>query len=158
MAADGKIALLKELQQYAEEKDPNFAIVSELICDVFLQYLDFTHGYETQNTSYYEFPEWLQVRSEIYRYTFPTHRMTCRFCENENEFNLAFVNGLLFEHHLEGPSGGGVLSSTVSELEAHVYAPVSYTHLLEISFFSSKKFSIACWTIHKKRTVKKSTS
>ena len=136
MAADGKIELLRILQDYAEKKDPGFAIVSELICDVFLQHLDFTHGFETQNSSFYNFPGWLRANSAIYRYTFPTHRPTCRFCESKNEFSEAFVNGLLFEHNV---SFSVKEETKAEEIEQYLYS-LERLWQNHAGFFNSSRF------------------
>jgi hypothetical protein len=96
MAFHGKIQMLENLQQYAAAKNPGFAIMGELICDVFLQKLDITHGWETQDGP--DTPPYMHVCSEIYRYTFPSHRPSCRMARTQAGYNTAFVNGMALEH------------------------------------------------------------
>ena len=99
MAFHGKIAMLDELQRYAAEKDGGFAIIGELICDAFLQSLDITHGYATQDGETNPKINGIHVLSDIYRYTFPRHRPSCRMCASRDDYSKAFVNGLVIEHY-----------------------------------------------------------
>jgi hypothetical protein len=96
MAFHGKIQMLENLQRYTHEKDPAFAIIGELICDAFLQKLDITHGWETQDGP--DTPPYMHVRSEIYRYVFPDHRPSCRMAGTVDAYSNAFVNGMALEH------------------------------------------------------------
>ena len=104
MAFHGKIHLLEELHRYAEEKDPNFVIMGELTCDAFLQKLDISHGYSTQDGVPGGAPAGTHIVSDVYRYTFPQHRPSCRLCVCRDDYNRAFVNGLVLEHFRNRPS------------------------------------------------------
>jgi len=119
MAAAGKIGLLKELQGYAAAKDPDFAVIGELVCDVFLQHLDFCHGIGTHEAVDAPNPPGMRHDPSIYQYTFPTHRSTCRNCQTKNHYNTTFVFGLMFDHSSWGwrnfPERG-------EAIEGHLYA------------------------------------
>ncbi|MDR1598308.1 MAG: DUF6259 domain-containing protein [Oscillospiraceae bacterium] len=106
MAFHGKIQMLENLQQYAREKDPDFAIIGELICDAFLQKLDITHGWETQDGP--DTPPYMHARSEIYRYVFPDHRPSCRMAGSVNGYSNAFVNGMVLEQAHRRPGAEAV--------------------------------------------------
>ena len=106
MAFNGKIAALRELRGYAAGKRPDFAVVGELICDVFLQELDITHGWATQESAFGEAPPaGVRVTPEIYRYVLPRHRPSSRMCASRNDYGRAFVNGLVLEHYIGKDAG-----------------------------------------------------
>ena len=98
MAFHGKIYLLDVLQKYAASIDPNFAIVGELTCDAFLHKLDFIHGWATQDSGVTDLPKGSHLMPNIYRYTYPHHRPSSRLCASRDDYNMAFVNGLVLEH------------------------------------------------------------
>jgi len=102
MAFHGKIEMLRGLHSYAAGKDGGFAIIGELICDAFLQDLDITHGYATQDGETNPKVDGIHVLSDIYRYTFPRHRPSCRMCVTKDDYSKAFVNGLVIEHYRRG--------------------------------------------------------
>jgi len=94
LAFDGKVRLLKRLQDYAARRDPEFVIMGELACDAFLADLDLSHGYSTHPT-----PGQTQLRffPELYKYTFPAHRITSRGAATIPALNYVFAAGLLME-------------------------------------------------------------
>jgi hypothetical protein len=94
MAFDGKVELLKRLQDYAASRDPEFVIMSELACDAYLSCVDLSHGYATHpepgNASLRNYPE-------LYKYTFPQHRITSRGANTIFALNYVFAAGLMLE-------------------------------------------------------------
>ncbi|MBN2085760.1 MAG: hypothetical protein JW748_11110 [Anaerolineales bacterium] len=94
MAFDGKVRLLKRLQEYAARRDPEFIIMGELACDAFLSELDLSHGYSTHPA-----PDQTRLRffPELYTYTFPAHRITSRGAATIPALNYVFAAGLLLE-------------------------------------------------------------
>lgn len=102
MAFDGKVQLLKRLQDYAAARDPEFVIMSELACDAYLACVDLSHGYATHPT-----PDQTSLRNypELYKYTFPEHRITSRGAASITEINYVFAAGLMMEsfRRLESP-------------------------------------------------------
>ncbi len=94
LAFDGKVRLLKRLQEYAASRDPEFVIMSELACDAFLSCVDLSHGYATHPTSD---RTCLRNFPELYKYTFPEHRITSRGAENFSALNYVFAAGFLLE-------------------------------------------------------------
>jgi hypothetical protein len=98
LAFDGKVRLLARLQEYAARRDPEFILMGELACDAFLSRLDLSHGYSTHPT-----PEQTSLRffPELYRYTFPAHRITSRGAATLSALNYVFAAGLLLENFQE---------------------------------------------------------
>ena len=94
LAFDGKVRLLKRLQDYAAQRDPEFILMGELACDAFLAELDLSHGYST-----HPMPDQNQLRffPELYKYTFPAHRITSRGATTIPALNYVFAAGLLVE-------------------------------------------------------------
>jgi len=102
LAFDGKVQLLKRLQDYAASRDPQFVIMSELACDAYLPYVDLSHGYATHPE-----PDRASLRNypELYKYTFPEHRITSRGAGTIYALNYVFAAGLMLEsfHWLKPP-------------------------------------------------------
>lgn len=94
MAFDAKIELLNRLQQYAESRDPQFIIMSELICDVYLQCVDLTHGMAT----FREDNKPVRYLPEMYKYVFPRHRITSRNANTIQAYHQSFAMGFIFEY------------------------------------------------------------
>src|SRR5690606_38632946 len=90
-----KARLLEDLQAHAAQRDPEFVVIGEHICDAFVQQLDFTHGVATAPDP--GDPPDDQVDIALYRYTHPTHRVTTRAYRSRWQFNYGFVPGLMFE-------------------------------------------------------------
>jgi Domain of unknown function (DUF6259) len=97
LAFDGKVRLLKRLQDYAASRDPEFVIMSELACDAFLSCVDLSHGYATHPTSD---QTCLRNFPELYKYAFPEHRITSRGAESFFAMNYVFATGFLLESFL----------------------------------------------------------
>ncbi len=94
MAFAGKIKLLKNLRKRTKRKNKNFAIMVELVCDCFLQYVDMVHAH-CENFR----PEGnLLPMPELYRYTFPEHILSSRDAYEEEAINQSFVLGLRQEY------------------------------------------------------------
>ncbi|MGD1041913.1 MAG: DUF6259 domain-containing protein [Sedimentisphaerales bacterium] len=102
LAFDGKVQLLKRLQDYAAAHDPEFVIMSELACDAYLSCVDLSHGYATHPR-----PGLASLRNypELYKYTFPEHRITSRDTCTIYALNYVFAAGLMLEsfHLLQPP-------------------------------------------------------
>ena len=94
LAFDGKVQLLKRLQDYAAAHDPEFVIMSELACDAYLSCVDLSHGYATHPEPS---PASLRNYPELYKYTFPEHRITSRDAGTIYALNYVFAAGLMLE-------------------------------------------------------------
>lgn len=109
MAFDGKVQLLTRLQEYAAARDSEFVMMSELACDAFLACVDLSHGYATHPT-----PDQTSLRNypELYKYTFPEHRITSRGAGTIADLNYVFAAGLMMEsfRRLEGPEKAYLIS------------------------------------------------
>jgi hypothetical protein len=90
--AGAKIPLLRSLHKEAAAHDPEFAIIGEHVCDVFLEHLDLTHG----NATAPEGPD-DHTDCSIFRYTFPHLRITSRSAVTYDKIHCAFVHGLVPE-------------------------------------------------------------
>jgi hypothetical protein len=102
LAFDGKVQLLKRLQAYAAARDPEFVIMSELACDAYLSCVDLSHGYATHPEPS---PASLRNYPELYKYTFPEHRITSRGAGTLYALNYVFAAGFMLEsfHWLQPP-------------------------------------------------------
>ncbi len=99
MAFDAKIKLLERLQIYAAGIDPEFIIMSELVCDVYLQHVDLSHGM----ASHRENDGPVRYLPEMYKYVFPKHRITSRNASSIKAYNQTFAMGFVSEYRDGSP-------------------------------------------------------
>lgn len=89
-----KIELLRELRKKAKAKNPDFAIMVELVCDVFVQFTDLVHSHFEN----FRVDEMLLPMPELYRYTFPEYTLTSRDACDIASVNWTFILGLRQEY------------------------------------------------------------
>jgi hypothetical protein len=99
LAFEAKIGLLRRLGDYARSRDPEFVVMTELVCDAYLQCVDLSHGMATHRTE--DGPR--RFLPEMYRYTFPRHRVTSRGAATKDAINQVLALGLPMEYNAANP-------------------------------------------------------
>jgi hypothetical protein len=99
MAFHAKIELLDRLREYARSIDSEFVIMSELICDTYLQCVDLSHGMATSRDN----SKSVRFFPEMYKYVFPGHRITSRLARSIKDYNQTFALGFVAEYYQNIP-------------------------------------------------------
>lgn len=94
LACSAKVGLLQRLKARAEERDPDFGIMTEIHTDAFTQLVDLIHAAPYGPEVGSESASFL----EMYRYAFPEQHCTSRASWEIETINYAFVMGLAFEY------------------------------------------------------------
>jgi len=86
--------LLRAVRRDVKARNPDFAVMVELVCDVFIQFADLVHSlFES-----FRKDEMILPMPELYRYTFPEHILTSRDACDIAAVNWAFVLGIRQEY------------------------------------------------------------
>lgn len=93
LAGAAKVAILRKIRERLHERGG--AMMLELTCDAFVQFVDLCHSKGTNFTDPgFPYPTF----AEMYRYTFPQHPISSRDAQREDEVRYAWLLGLVPEY------------------------------------------------------------